>query len=661
MTNKDPKHWQRINELFDQIVDLPDHDRPAKLHQIAGLYPDLIDDLCALIGAHDKAEKFLEQPMAVVSPTALSSMILRPATAPRLFEAGESIGDFEIKSVLGEGSFARVYKAVQKSLAREVAIKVAGAADREARNMASLEHDHIVRVFLETKYPEQNLHIICMQYVEGITLADLIKGLKKMLPGKLTGASIIQIIDQSLPGATTFNAAAAKDRDKMMEASFWGSALWIGARLAEALDFAHSRRVLHLDVKPANILLNQYGRPLLTDFNIALNLADGPVDKLVLLGGTLAYMSPEQSAAFRTGGGSSAQVSHTSDIYSLGIVLTELLICEKAVIEVDSVTGIRSITNTSVLPDEISSVLHKAIMKDPADRFQSGKQFADALENCRQLLALRNKVQTDSWWIKYYEMYPVFTLVLATIIPQILGTLINITYNSIRIAAGLTDRQQEVFHDTILPYNLLVYPIGIAIVARQIYFLIHSIKIRRDRLLPDPASMANLRQRALSSPKYLFAACSIGWLPGAIIFPMVIDFRAGPIMDEVYWHYAISFVTSWLVALTYSYFMLELILIVMLYPKFWTGCCNIAASSASELAQVRSRMKMFQMLAGAIPLFGALMIVGSSSASMDAERYRIFQIMIIALIAMAICGFVIAIKTSEKISAVISLYEKSNK
>ena len=67
-------------------------------------------------------------------------------------------------------------------------------------------------------------------------------------------------------------------------------------------------------------------------------------------------------------------------------------------------------------------------------------------------------------------------------------------------------------------------------------------------------------------------------------------------------------------------------------------------------------MKLFQIMAGAIPLLGALMIVGSSSAIIDLERYRIFQIMIITLIAMAICGFMFEIKTSERITAVIAIF-----
>src|SRR5690606_4244715 len=131
---------------------------------------------------------------------------------------------------------------------------------------------------------------------------------------------------------------------------------------------------------------------------------------------------------------------------------------------------------------------------------------------------------------------------------------------------------------------------------------------------------------------------SIGWLPGAVIFPWVIDYLSGPVNVSVYLHFGLSFVTSWLVALTNSYFLLELLLIVSLYVKLWAPESSLLAAE-KELHPVKRRLKIFQILAGAIPLFGAIMIVTSGSGEMSSAHFRVFQVMIIALIILALCGF----------------------
>src|SRR5439155_14562267 len=106
---------------------------------------------------------------------------------------------------------------------------------------------------------------------------------------------------------------------------------WIGGRLAEALAHAHAQGVLHRDLKPANILLSRYGRPMLVDFNVALDPdrvrgASGSV-----FGGTLGYMSPDDVDAFASRSRHTAEkVDGRSDIYSLGVVLFELLTGERA-------------------------------------------------------------------------------------------------------------------------------------------------------------------------------------------------------------------------------------------------------------------------------------------------------------------------------------------
>src|SRR5205807_3135032 len=193
----------------------------------------------------------------------------RPLLAPVLPEAGQEVGDFRLLRVLGEGSFGRVFLAQQLSLDRQVALKVTVNRGSEARTLASLEHDHIVRVFSESVDPQRQLRLLCMQYVPGTTLERVIHALAERDRSTWNGQALLDVLDRLSGPASLFHPSMLRDRALLAEADWVQAVCWIGARLAEALDYAHGQGVLHRDVKPANILLSWYGRPLLADFNLS--------------------------------------------------------------------------------------------------------------------------------------------------------------------------------------------------------------------------------------------------------------------------------------------------------------------------------------------------------------------------------------------------------
>src|SRR5262245_33813800 len=236
----------------------------------------------------------------------------------------EEFEDFELLRVLGEGSFGKVYLARQISLDRQVAIKISANRGSEARTLASLEHDHIVHVFSETVDLNSNQRVLCMQYVPGTTLERIIVRLSERERGSWSGRAILDSIDSLSHNPATFHPAALRDRELLAELDYFQAVCWFGARMAEALDYAHAQGVLHRDIKPANILVSQYGRPLLADFNISAQTTSTPNEDM--FGGTLGYMAPEHLDAFDRHAGTTQQaVDERSDLYSLGVVLFELL------------------------------------------------------------------------------------------------------------------------------------------------------------------------------------------------------------------------------------------------------------------------------------------------------------------------------------------------
>src|SRR4051812_15193459 len=270
-------------------------------------------------GVTTKAAPPLPTPLAPLKPVVKAL----PSTLPEL---GEELGDFKLLRLLGQGSFAKVFLARQISLDRQVALKVSANRGSEARTLASLEHDHIVHVFLEIVDRERDLRLLCMQYVPGTTLEQIIRTMKASPACDWSGRAILEAIDARSLHPPTFDPAALRDREYLASCDFIEAVCWLGARVAEALAYAHRQGVLHRDIKPANILINQYGRPLLADFNIAFDPHGGVGSARESFGGTLAYMAPEHLDAFNPEEATPAEaVDQRSDIYALGVVLFESL------------------------------------------------------------------------------------------------------------------------------------------------------------------------------------------------------------------------------------------------------------------------------------------------------------------------------------------------
>jgi serine/threonine protein kinase len=268
----------------------------------------------------------------------------------RDLKPGTVLGEFRIDAKIGEGGMAAVYRATQPSLQRTVAIKVLDTslqADptfsarfrREANTVAKLMHPNIVPIYAFGE--ADRLLYLVMGYVAGGSLAE-------RLGSRLDLPTVGRIVGQ----------------------------------VADALDYAHKQGIVHRDIKPANILLGEGDWALLSDFGIA-RMVEGRM-RLTQPGiglGTPEYMSPEQGLA--------GEIDGRSDIYSLGIVLYELL-TGKVPFDGDTPFGIlyKQVHEPLPLPSKVEpsispaleNVVIRATAKRPEDRFQTAEQFKLALE-----------------------------------------------------------------------------------------------------------------------------------------------------------------------------------------------------------------------------------------------------------------------------------------
>ncbi|MBN1311177.1 MAG: protein kinase [Anaerolineae bacterium] len=266
---------------------------------------------------------------------------------------GRQLDEYRVEALLGQGGMARVYRAIDVKLERHVALKVVDTPfrtdsdyimrfQREAQAVARLEHSHIVRLY---RYGEvDGLLYMAMQFVEG--------------------ADLRFILD-------TYNRDS-----QIIEPDQAVRIMW---EAASALDYAHSKGVIHRDVKPANILLNRQGDVLLGDFGLALLTEIGTKGEIF---GSPHYVAPEQAI-------SSAGACPTSDLYALGIILFEMFTGQVPFdapdpLDIAMMHMSEPPPSPSMLRPEISPALErvilKAIAKEPEDRYASGADLVGDLE-----------------------------------------------------------------------------------------------------------------------------------------------------------------------------------------------------------------------------------------------------------------------------------------
>ena len=588
---------------------------------------------------------------------------------------GDRIDDFEIIQVLGKGAFATVFLARQVSLGRQVALKVSANRGAEGRTLASLEHNHIVHVFSETVDPARNLRLMCMQYVAGTTLERVIRLLSGRDRRTWSGAAILEVIDAlSSTTPVAFDPAALRDRESLAGSDFVEAVCWIGIRLAEALAHAHNQGVLHRDIKPANILLNRYGRPMLADFNVALDAdrARGPAGEI--FGGTLGYMAPEHLDAFNPDVGvGPAAVDERSDLYSLGLVLYEMLTGSLPFGSVPKTTRVGESLQLMAnerrteapsprrlvdVPEILDRTIRRCLDPKPEARYQSAAELARALEGCREHHGVEKAMPGGNVITRLTLAHPVLLGVFLLFLPHLFASAVNIPYNALRIVGELTPQQQATFEQLILGYNLIAYPVCVWVVYRVMRPIARVWRQLSSPALPDNAAVEAARHQALRLPAVAIALSFIGWLPGGILFPLGIDLLAGPIVNrsDVYLHFLVSFTLSGLIALTYSVFVAQFLVLRVLYPRLWLDAQDLRGRASMELRPLGRRLWVFQLLAGLIPLAGAVLMidVGPEAFAADRTSYRTFRLLVTALIALGMVGFGIAVGVTNQLRLMLT-------
>ena len=317
--------------------------------------------------------------------------LLDECMTPSWPEPGMELLGYQIIDELGQGAFARVYLASEEALGRRlVAIKVCLFGADEADTLGKLQHPNIVSIYSVQHQEESPLTIICMPYLGRATLCDVLDVVAADSQAPQSARVILRGIECANEGSL-----APKEQEPvarcLRKGSYVDGVLHLAVQLSEALVYAHQQGVLHLDLKPSNILLTNGGKPMLLDFNLAYDKEKNQQPT----GGTLPYMSPEQLRCFHDAE-QRERLDARSDIYSFGVILHEMLygqlpcgqIPERVapaelaqhLLERQEVWRLDpALAATRRVHERLGRIVARCLAFDPQDRFQTAAELLAAL------------------------------------------------------------------------------------------------------------------------------------------------------------------------------------------------------------------------------------------------------------------------------------------
>ena len=375
----DPE-WEKLKEFFHTALALPPKDRPAYLDRACAGDTLLRQSVEALLKSHEESGFVDEPAYAAAANLIVDDQQVERHLEARAFQAGQNIGRYRINSLLGEGGMGRVYLAEDTKLRRKVSIKFLSKAvtrdhkrllrfEQEARAASALNHPNILTIYEFGEDDDQQF--IATEFVEGQTL-----------------------------------------RERLQRPIDLDDALEIAIQITSALVAAHRVNIVHRDIKPDNVIIRKDDRLVkVLDFGLAKILTTATPAATIngeasthfktgpgVVMGTVAYMSPEQARG--------DQVDERSDIWSLGIVLYEMITGSTPFVADTSNEIISAILSrqrpaplsrfTHDVPERLQEILDKVLTKDRDERYQTSKDLLIDLRRLKQSLELKASLDGNS-------------------------------------------------------------------------------------------------------------------------------------------------------------------------------------------------------------------------------------------------------------------------
>jgi serine/threonine protein kinase len=507
-----------------------------------------------------------------------------------------------------------------------VALKISADRGTEPQTLAQLDHPNIVRVYDQRLLEGRKLRMLYMQYVAGGTLQHVIEQTRDLPAEERHGVRFLGAIDRALDARGESAPSESSARETLAEADWPEVVCRVGIGLAAALEYAHRHGVLHRDLKPANVMLSAEGTSKLVDFNISSCSSIAGASPAAYFGGSLAYMSPEQLEASNVKHQRTPEdLDGRSDVYSLGVVLWELLtgqrpfgqekLADNWTKTLEQMAGRRRVgmgpSAMATLPDncpaELRDVLLVCLQPDVERRFASAGELERQLRRCLDHEATSLLCAPPSRLKRVVLRWPIAALMFAILLPNAVAAVFNEFYNSelippLRLAA-------DEFWYVKAAVNGIGFPLGTAILLWRVWPVRRAI--RASMTGQDVGTMTTtpeLRRRCLSLGHWAAVVCMSEWFVAGFLYPLAMHALGAPMGVGDYAHFIFSLLLCGMVAGSYPYLVATALAVEMFYPVL-LGRQAIGREEARWMLGLQRANWIYLVLAAAVPLLGVTLLL----------------------------------------------------
>ena len=596
--------------------------------------------------------------------------------------AGQVIDDFELLAHLGSGAFASVFLARQTSMQRLVALKVSQQLGTEPQTLAQLDHPNIVRVYDQRPAKQQDVHLLYMEYVAGGTLLDLIRSAAATPRDQWNGRLYVSAVDYAVVARGESPRHDSPIRAQLLQLDWQQTICFVGHQLADALEYARQQKVLHRDVKPANVLIGADYLPRLADFNISFceNL-DGANAKSQF-GGSLAYMSPEQLRAFSPIDPTTPdELDHRCDLFSLGIIMYEMLTGghpfpaadgqltwkdqllklteqREQKIEFQSDQSVQSENEPLDVtePRLIHAPIQTCQQPAPEQRFPTADELSTRLKIAMDPQAEHLLYAPSGHWSHWFARHFIISCAIVAGSINILGVLFIRRFNLLE-SLPVGDSAAIMFWQTQRVINCTAFPLATILflfLLRQAWQTLakRAAKLKGREVELSGKDVQRGIAKLIRSGHVLAIICAVEWIVAGLLFPVVMTLAHFSISTQGWMDFVFSHTFAGLAIMSFMFFPITYLVLRCWLPTLLqeSHSPEIIGTTRDGLRFVSRLIPFYQVIAISIPWLAMALLV----IFCDAE-YQ-FALGVISLTGLLGIPFVLLI--SQKIQTMIGIVQR---